>query len=380
VQPSSRPTRLILALGGLSVIAALAFALRVSHQMPDFEVYWRSAQRAWAGEPLYRTEDGFWLFKYLPAFAVLIAPLALVPLSSAKAIWFALTVVALVALLRICVLLLPERRRSPFLLVTATVVVMGKFYGHELLLGQSNLLLTLAAAAGLLALKHQRDTLGGVLFVVAIVLKPYAVLFLPWLLARRRRDSIVAAAAGVTTMFLLPVIRYGATTTMRLHLDWWRTVVSSIEPNLLSPDNVSWIAMYSRWLGTGSPARALAVLTAVTAIGSIAYVYSMRRSVTFPELLEGAMLLTLMPFLSPQGWDYTVLMATPAVVCLVNYEDRLAHPLRLSIVAALAAIGLSIYDVMGPTLYTAFMRNSGITVACFVVLAGLVSLRRRAIA
>ena len=38
---------------------------------------------------------------------------------------------------------------------------------------------------------------------------------------------------------------------------------------------------------------------------------------------RGRLLLTLIPLLSPQGWDYVFLVSTPAIMLLVNYEDRL---------------------------------------------------------
>jgi hypothetical protein len=81
--------------------------------------------------------------------------------------------------------------------------------------------------------------------------------------------------------------------------------------------------------------------------------------------------------MSPQGWEYTLLTATPAVMCLVNYSDRLPPLLRSLTIAALAVIGLSIYDLMGREMYTAFMRASGVTLAFFVVIAALITLRRR---
>ena len=42
--------------------------------MPDFEVYWRRPRARPHAEPLYRTADGHFQFKYLPAFAVLAIP------------------------------------------------------------------------------------------------------------------------------------------------------------------------------------------------------------------------------------------------------------------------------------------------------------------
>ena len=44
--------------------------------MVDFEVYRTAAARALDAEPLYRADDGHYQFKYLPAFALAMAPFA----------------------------------------------------------------------------------------------------------------------------------------------------------------------------------------------------------------------------------------------------------------------------------------------------------------
>ena len=112
-------------------IVALAFALfmlRVSRNMPDFEVYWMGAGRAARAEPLYRAEDQHYQFKYLPAFAVLTIPLSFVPLPVAKAVWFASSVALLVLLVAMSVRLLPDRRKPTTLLAVIVIVVLGKFF------------------------------------------------------------------------------------------------------------------------------------------------------------------------------------------------------------------------------------------------------------
>src|SRR3954469_3252679 len=119
-----------------AVALGLLFAHKVASKMPDLAVYWTAAQRARHAEPLYRGEDGHYQFKYLPAFAVLIIPLGMVTLESAKLIWFVASVALLLLLLGLSMRALPERRRSAWILVTLTVVIMAKFYGHELVLGQ----------------------------------------------------------------------------------------------------------------------------------------------------------------------------------------------------------------------------------------------------
>jgi hypothetical protein len=64
-------------------------------------------------------------------------------------------------------------------LVTLTLAVMAKFYGHELVLGQMNLLFGVVATAGALAAINGHEAAAGALTALAIVVKPYAVIFLP---------------------------------------------------------------------------------------------------------------------------------------------------------------------------------------------------------
>ena len=61
----------------LIVLALTAYNARISREMVDFEVYRTAGRRAVAAEPLYREGDGHYAFKYLPAFAVAMAPVAI---------------------------------------------------------------------------------------------------------------------------------------------------------------------------------------------------------------------------------------------------------------------------------------------------------------
>lgn len=370
------PRRLLL-IGLLIGLAVWVFIYRAGPRMPDFAVYWKAAARASQAEPLYRTDDGHYQFKYLPAFAVLAIPIGVVPLATAKLLWFTISIGLLIVLLRLNVRLPPERRRSAAWLYAVMIVAFAKFYAHEMVLGQVNLLFAVVATTALLAIKSGRELAAGALVAIAIVIKPYAVLFLPWLAARRRLPSIAAASAGLAIALALPALLYGVDGNVQLHREWWRTVTETTAPNLSVYDNVSLAAMYYRWVGPGELSARLAYGSAVVLLAVAGLVFLGRRGVTFPEGLEGSVLLALMPLLSPQGWDYVFLIATPAIVYLANYEDRLPQPLRGMTIAAVAVIGLAIYDVLGRTLYYEFMRLSFISVCFFVVIAALAALRWR---
>ena len=170
----------------LFVVAVVAFAKRSHKELHDFEVYRVAGARAAAGESLYRESDGHWQFKYLPAFAVAIAPLAQLPPVAARGVWFFLSVALLVVLVNRSYAMLPDRRRRAAFLVWLTILAMGKFYVREVGLGQSNVLLAVLVLAAVACWIRGRDIAAGALLAAAAVVKPYAILFLPYLVARRK--------------------------------------------------------------------------------------------------------------------------------------------------------------------------------------------------
>jgi hypothetical protein len=142
----------------ISVCASVVYNVRIRREMVDFMTLAARVVRGLDAEPLYRPEDGHYQFKYLPMFALLMAPFGWPDPGSAKMVWFTIEVVLLVALVRGSVAALPERRLSQRTLVVFAFVLMAKFSAHELFLGQTNLLLAVLILSGLLAVQNARPT------------------------------------------------------------------------------------------------------------------------------------------------------------------------------------------------------------------------------
>lgn len=366
--------RIALALAGIAAVAAFGFG-RLPGEMRDFEVYWTAAARALEAGPLYRASDGHYQFKYLPGFAILIAPAGLLPLDAARRGWFVISAALLVALVALSLRALPARRRPPWLLALVAVVAMGKFYGHELVLGQVNILFGVLVTLALVLLKRDREVTAAGLLVLAVAVKPYAVVFLPWVAWVRGRTALLTAAAGMAALLALPAALYGPAGAIELHREWWTTVAGSTAPNLTNNDNVSVAGLFAKWLGPGSAAAVATLAVTACLVLIAAAVIAARRGIRHAEVLEGALILTIIPLISPQGWDYVFLIATPAVVLFANDDDRLPPWLRWTTWAAVATAGLSLFDLMGRERYAAFMSWSIVTL-CFVVLAGALAAMR----
>jgi Glycosyltransferase family 87 len=364
----------------VTLLAIVVYQTRIQHEMVDFLTWRKAVVRGLHGEPLYRLQDGHYQFKYFPAFALLMAPFGMLDEDTGKALWFTISVGLLAALLRSSVAALPERRLSRRTLLWFAIVLFAKFYAHELLLGQTNLLLGALLLAGLLAVQIGRPVPAGLLVGVAAFVKPYALIMVPWLLVARGWPSAAAAGGTVAVGLLLPAVVYGWSGNLDLLRQWLRTVTDSTTPNLLGNDNVSIAAMWAKWLGPGSLASGLAWLTIIGTLVLVIAAWRRRRSVAAPEYLEWALLMLLVPLISPQGWDYVLLLAAPAVVCLVDRWRELTARWQWGLGMALALMCLTFFDVMGRTLYGQFMALSLVSVCALAVAVGLVHVRWRALA
>ena len=360
----------------LGLIAIAGFQWRIRHEMVDFGVYHQAAVRVTHAEPLYQAADGHYQFKYLPVFALLTSPLALVDADGAKMIWFALIYGALVVFVRWSVTFLPARQRASAALMGLTVLLMAKFYAHELTLGQANLLFGVLALGGIAAIQMEAPAVSGVLFGLAVCIKPYAALFGPWLLVTEGRRATVAFASTCALALVAPVVVYGPGGNVQLLLDWWHTVTASTAPNLTGADNISFAALGAKWLGPGLPARLVAGVMSAVGLGLIIDAWSRRKDVVEPAYLEAAGLLVLVPLLSPQGWDYVLLLATPAVALIIDRLPELSRPWRIAAWTALAVQGLVIFDLVGRQAYGLYMRSSIVTLTALTMIVVLNKIRR----
>ena len=363
-----------------AVLAIVVYNRRVRHEMVDFSTWRQSAVRAVHAEPLYRVEDGHYQFKYFPVFALMMAPFAWLDPDTAKMIWFAISFGLLAALLRWSVAALPERRLGERTLLWITVVFMAKFFAHELVLGNTNLLLGAMLMAALLAIQIDKPGLAGGLIGAAVFVKPYALLFLPWLVVTQGFTAGTVMLLMVLAGLLMPALVYGWEGNRQLLASWYRTVADSTAPNLLGNDNVSFASMWAKWLGPGHTAEILAVVTAAAVLGVVVAIWRKRQDVTTPEYLEFSLLMLLIPLLSPQGWDYVLLLATPAVVCVIDRWNDLNRVWQVFLAAALVLMCLTMFDVMGRDLYGRFMSFSLVTVSALAIVWGMAHLRWRKLA
>jgi hypothetical protein len=235
--------------------------------------------------------------------------------------------------------------------------------------------LLLAAIALLLA---GRGWLAGLAFSLAAVVKPYALVFLPYLIWRRQIKALLASLAGLLLFFSAPILFYGWAGNIGLLKSWRATLAQSSTALFDSFDNTSLTGMLAKWLGSNEFGR-LAPYLAVLAGLLYAYLLFLPSRVSRQRtiLLDGAALLILIPLYSPLGWDYTFLSATLGVMILV---DRFAaQPLwaRAATIVSMATVGGLLYDVWGRSLYLRLQGLSVITPAFIILFLLLLNLKRQ---
>jgi hypothetical protein len=284
------------------------------------------------------------------------------------------------ALLELSIGALPDRRLSTRALFWLALLINGKFLVKELAFGQFNLPVALLLFGAVLAARHGRVFMAGALVAVGVFVKPYALVLVPWLAWTLGWRALVPFSLVMVGGLLLPAASYGWQGNQALLAEWYRTVTETTGPNLLAFENISFASMWAKWIEPGPAAARLAAASAVAAVAAGGIVMWRRNDVAEPNYLEAAYFLVLVPLLSPQGWDYTLVIAMPAFVLLVDRWRELSPAWRAIAATGIFFTSFTIWDLLRRTMYTQLMQWAAISVGAVLVAACLVRLRWRAIA
>jgi alpha-1,2-mannosyltransferase len=204
----------ILAFGRLGgfVLAYLA----VGAGPRDAITYLAAAERLLSGGDLYALGAGDRLLDpmsgdavapllYPPLIAVVWIPLALLPDPAGLAVWWAVTVAAVVAVL----VALTVRRPWPSALA---ILILGIPLTYELIVGNVDAIVLAAAVACWLLVRDGRARLAGAIVGVLGVIKLAPLALGVWLLARSPRDGAAGLAIGLGGALLVGLLVAGVGT------------------------------------------------------------------------------------------------------------------------------------------------------------------------
>lgn len=359
----------------LIVVSLYALVRLKRVELVDFMVPRQAGMRVLAQQPLYQPSDGHYQYKYLPAFALAMVPFRWMSKEAGEFVWFTLTVAMAWALLRWSIRALPDRRTPETTLIWLTLLVNGKFLVKELAFGQFNLPVALLLLGAVVAAQRGRTTAAGLSVAAGVFVKPYALVLAPWLIWRLGWRVLVPFSLLFAAGLALPAAVYGWQGNLTLLHEWYRTVTETTGPNLMGLDNMSFASMWAKWLGPGPPAVALAAASAVTSVIVGCAVMWRGRRVPHPHYLEAAYFMVLIPLLSPQGWDYVLVIALPAFAYLIDRWSDLSRSWRVVAATGVFLTSFVIFDLLRRPLYSWLMRNAAVSVGAVLVAICLVKLR-----
>lgn len=310
------------AVAGVCLVVGILAAGWDPPPLEDFRVYRDAAQRVLDGLALYPPGSNYEAgqplpFTYPPFAALLLVPTALVPLGSAVAVWWLLSLLCLwwlthrsfAALLEP---LSPLGRLAGSLLIAAAALTLLDPIVRLFAFGQVGLVLGALCLRDLdLAVRRSRAVGSLVGLSAAAKISPGG--FVLTYVAARRWRAVAVATATVAGCWLVAAALLPADTR-----NWLGLVLDAERVGPVSdPVNTSWHGLVLRLLGSGALSTALWVLLAVATL-AVAAVRSARAlgvgdSVTAATVMGLGIVLA-----APVSWSHHVVWVVPLVGLLVG--------------------------------------------------------------
>ena len=213
-----------------------------------------------------------------------------------------------------------------------------------------------------------------------MAIKTYGLIFLPYFLLKKKWRVLAVGLAVLAAGFLGPIAFYGLPGNFEVHREWVSTLSRSTPHLFSSQDNVSLLALAVKY--SGNLHLSLLVWAGLAGVISLFFLAGLRRH-DFPPrttVLECAVLMLLIPLLSPLGWDYTFLLAVLGLTLCFSRFFEFSPARRVVLAVNSCLIFLTIYDLLGRGLYARFMALSLPTYFFLVLLVLLFHLRWRRLA
>jgi len=321
VAPALTRIRLTFVVQAALVGAAVAiYAIVLSQAGPvhqDFGTYLAAARDIWHGQPLYTAflQHPFPdptlrpAYIYPPAFAILVAPLGLLPNVVASLLWMLIGQASLAA----AVILVQRRLRPTSWAVTAIICATLTFYPLwvDAVQGQANLIVMLLVLAGIVGILKGQPRFAAAIGVAA-GLKLTPLILLIWLLLDRRFRAaswMVAGFAAVTGIGALlrpsdTLVFFGRVLVVlsRGTAFYANQSLAGVVARIatVNPYTEPWIVMPRVYL-----------LPAVLTIAFIGlwFLWTRRQ----PALLRAAAFLPLLPLASSVTWPHHLVILLPVI-------------------------------------------------------------------
>jgi hypothetical protein len=315
----------LLIVAGILIFYLVYELTTIKKDMSDFRVCYQGGLRITAVETLYRPSDGHLQYKYAPVSALFFSAFTLLPYEAAKILWYFLELAFLFGIFYFSLKILPVKNRRTASLVGFSLLVLAKFIGRELELGQVNTLIIFLMTGTLAFFLEEKNVAGGILYGLSLLFKPYALILAPYFLFKKKFRLLGAGFGAVLLGLMLPVFIYGPKGNFLVLQEWGETLFFTTPGLVTAGDNASLYAFLFKHLY--GEQRWLAQILIVLGIGvlGIAFIKIINigkaAGLERPEILETSFLFILIPLLSPLGWYYNYFYSALAVLVLINNLD-----------------------------------------------------------
>jgi hypothetical protein len=400
----------IVVLGGAAIVLAVQALVKQPSEWQ--EVYVLAARQLLARENLY-FPDTYYL--YPPFMAAATVPFALVPPLVSRALWYAINVACIGALVRIAWRLaggpgLAALRRDggpEWIALLAGLLCGATYILNALAHQQTDIVIALLLVCGCACLLARRDVAAGLCLGVASACKATPLLWLPYLAWRRRWVAAGLVGATALALNLLPqlfgsppeggtwlarwVARFVAPTqdlgTMLGH--WGRGdviynqslggTVQRLVNTALQP-GAAGLQLVQRTVLAPLPLKlaVYSLLAGMVALSLVAAVRAQRRPGAAsggpaPAVFEFGVVLTLMLMLSPMSSQaHFVTLILPAF-CLARRALQTGDRVLWAAVGGAAILTLATNkDLVGATAYDALLWSGSVTLSALLLWAGCI--------
>lgn len=370
-------------------IAALA-AASVLRTQGDFNIYYRAGQRVLAGVPIYRLDEKNH-FLYAPVFAIGFAPFAALPLKAAQFAWSVVSAAGLLALiLGSSRMLFGPGRRLDAILIIVPVLLAARFIDNNIEHGQINLPTLALVVWGLIFGEEDRPVPSGAMLAAAILIKPFAILAILFLILERRWRPVLFSAVFGAILIAAPAMLLGVSGAIDQTIAYAQVVLSMKDRYTLMLTNQSAVSAFARVMSVFAPAAAApapsaiylgtALELAMAATVTLWYRRTSARGVDPmpPHRMELAALFCIMPSLVPVSWKsyYAALLVPYMLLTALLWSDRDPEAPQPIAAWVLVAISVILNWIPGTRPNRVALFYSAHFLSSIVVLAALALLAR----
>ncbi|MDD5194109.1 MAG: glycosyltransferase family 87 protein [Candidatus Omnitrophica bacterium] len=359
----------------------------------DFRVYYATAQRFVAHEDIYsRPDEAITPFKYSPTFAMLMAPLALVPQKNASLIFFTFNFVAMLCVFAFCKKIIVQDKTSygeNILLYGACGLFSSRFLLQVLNSGQVTIFMFALIVAGLYLFEKRKEALSGAMLALSVMIKYTSALFLPYFIFRKKRQVAFLIMIFVAFYCLLPALYVGLEKEAN-YLKKWLPFISDTSldsGSLYDYKNQSFFSLILRYFTKDSPYQVSILhlsfnqgLAFAFVLGLAIYVMILYRKgeSKFYRSLDYSLLFIAMAFFNPNAWMTNFIFLIPAYMFLLYYLIRVRFKDILTIILVALSFALASWgseSIVGNDIENLLEVLSCVTISGLLLMAALFRLK-----